>query len=194
MTGMPAYAGTAIAELTPGNDLESNPGLGQRLRFLAAPPEDEGVAALQDARRPCRRVPLRSCADRSPAAADRDAKRRHSCRRRRSPRAVAHGAGAGDRRDSRESRRRRRRCIRVRAASEAPDRPGLPRRGRRSRSPPQPLQDLTPAPLQEAPPPPPAPSFSAASPRPRRVARTSRTPEGSAMAAASSTISPATIA
>ena len=47
MTGMPASAGAAIAELTPGHDLERNPGRRERQRFFPAAAEHERVAALE---------------------------------------------------------------------------------------------------------------------------------------------------
>ncbi len=47
VSGMPAYAGAATAERDARHDLERNAGRVQRLRLLAAAPEDERVAALQ---------------------------------------------------------------------------------------------------------------------------------------------------
>ena len=47
VTGMPASAGAAIAELTPGHHLERNAGGRQRERLLAAAAEDERIAALE---------------------------------------------------------------------------------------------------------------------------------------------------
>ena len=55
VSGMPASAGAAIAELTPGIDRDRDAGLGAGLPLLAAAAEDEVVAALQpDDRRPAR--------------------------------------------------------------------------------------------------------------------------------------------
>ena len=47
VTGIPAAAGAAITDDTPGTTSKSIAGGGQRQRFLAATPEDERVAALQ---------------------------------------------------------------------------------------------------------------------------------------------------
>ena len=47
VTGMPAYAGAAIADVMPGTISNGNTGFEQCLRFLAAAPEHEQVAALE---------------------------------------------------------------------------------------------------------------------------------------------------
>ena len=47
VTGIPAAAGTAATDETPGNDLERDAGLHQRERLLAAASEHERVAALE---------------------------------------------------------------------------------------------------------------------------------------------------
>ena len=47
MTGIPASAGAAIADETPGHDLERHARRGERLRLLAAATEHERIAALE---------------------------------------------------------------------------------------------------------------------------------------------------
>ena len=47
VTGMPAYAGAAIALVMPGTTSNGDAGRDARLGFLAAAPEHERVAALQ---------------------------------------------------------------------------------------------------------------------------------------------------
>ena len=47
VTGMPAYAGAAMPAVTPGTISNAHARFGERLRLLAAAPEDERVAALE---------------------------------------------------------------------------------------------------------------------------------------------------
>ena len=81
VTGIPAAAGAAIAELvTPGNDLERHARASARERLLAAAAEHERVAALQPHDDVSRRARARRAARRSaPAASPRG---RAPCRRR----------------------------------------------------------------------------------------------------------------
>ena len=47
VSGMPAYAGSGDGRADAGDDLERDPGPRQRLGLLAAPAEDERIAALE---------------------------------------------------------------------------------------------------------------------------------------------------
>ena len=132
VTGMPAYAGAAIALVTPGTTSNGTPAARQRLGLFAAAAEHERVAALQPHDGRARAAALdEQRVDLGPASSRRG---RAPCRRRRARRRPARGRAAPATRAGRTRRRRRARSSSSpRTREQTRDRPGPRRRGTRSR-------------------------------------------------------------